>query len=162
VRLDLGAIRDFDYYTGVIFEGYGPDLGRPLAQGGRYDRLLERFGRPAPATGFVVHLDLVGEVLARAAPAALPRLDAAVTWSEAGLERALAIGSSLRLFGMRAVVDTQPRPLAEAARWRAAVGAEHLLHCSRSGRVAWRGPEGEERSLPPDEVVSRLAESASR
>src|SRR5579859_219808 len=28
VSLDLGAIRDFDYYTGIIFEGYGPDLGR--------------------------------------------------------------------------------------------------------------------------------------
>src|SRR5207245_2232856 len=47
VGLDLGAIRDFDYYTGVIFEGYGPDLGRPVAHGGRYDRLLTRFGRPA-------------------------------------------------------------------------------------------------------------------
>src|ERR1700738_2101665 len=46
VNLDLGAIRDFDYYTGVIFEAYGPDLGRPLAAGGRYDGLLERFGRP--------------------------------------------------------------------------------------------------------------------
>src|SRR5438477_321916 len=66
VSLDLGAIRDFDYYTGVIFEGYGQDLGRPLAQGGRYDRLLAKFGRPAPATGFVIHLDLVGELLARA------------------------------------------------------------------------------------------------
>src|SRR5205085_1548376 len=49
VNLDLGAIRDFDYYTGVIFEGYGPDFGRPVAQGGRYDALLARFGRPAPA-----------------------------------------------------------------------------------------------------------------
>src|SRR6202521_3265607 len=26
VNLDLGAIRDFDYYTGIIFEGYGPDF----------------------------------------------------------------------------------------------------------------------------------------
>src|SRR5207302_10033418 len=65
VSLDLGAIRDFDYYTGVIFEGYGPDLGRPVTQGGRYDGLLARFGRPAPATGFMVQLDLVTEMLAR-------------------------------------------------------------------------------------------------
>ncbi|HEX3507925.1 MAG TPA: ATP phosphoribosyltransferase regulatory subunit, partial [Candidatus Dormibacteraeota bacterium] len=65
VNLDLGAIRDFDYYTGIIFEGYGPDLGRPVAQGGRYDGLLARFGRPAPATGFVVQLDLVWEMLTR-------------------------------------------------------------------------------------------------
>src|SRR5438105_2865983 len=66
VSLDLGSIRDFDYYTGVIFEGYGPDLGRPVAQGGRYDGLLAGFGRPAPATGFMIHLDLVGELLGRA------------------------------------------------------------------------------------------------
>jgi len=81
ISIDLGAIRDFDYYTGVIFEGFGPELGRPLAQGGRYDGLPARFGRPAPSTGFVVHLDLVGEVLAHAEqPPALPRLDAAVAW----------------------------------------------------------------------------------
>jgi len=86
VSLDLGAIRDFDYYTGIIFEGYGPDLGRPVAQGGRYDGLLGRFGRPAPATGFVVQLDLVWEMLTRAArPPALPRLDAAVAWEAPGL-----------------------------------------------------------------------------
>src|SRR5262249_53893729 len=65
VSYDLGAIRDFDYYTGVTFEGYEPDVGRPLAQGGRYDGLLAGFGRPAPATGFMLHLDLVGDVLRR-------------------------------------------------------------------------------------------------
>src|SRR5260370_27921707 len=63
VGLDLGAIRDFDYYTGVIFEGYGPDLGRPVAQGGRYDRLLSRCRRPAPGPGSVVQLDLILDVL---------------------------------------------------------------------------------------------------
>src|SRR4029077_14793931 len=90
VNLDLGAIRDFDYYTGVIFEGYGPDFGRPVAQGGRYDGLLARFGRPAPATGFVVQQDLVSEMLQRGPrPPAMPRLDAAVAWTEAGFETAL-------------------------------------------------------------------------
>src|SRR2546423_1963358 len=54
VSLDLGAIRDFDYYTGVIFEGYGPDVGRPLARGGRYDRLLAGLRPPAPATRVLI------------------------------------------------------------------------------------------------------------
>src|ERR1700674_2284674 len=115
VSLDLGAIRDFDYYTGIIFEGYGPDLGRPVAQGGRYDGLLARFGRTAPATGFVVHLDLVAEAISRSGGRpALPQLDAAVCWSAAGLPAALRLASSLRLFGMRAVVDSEPRPLPAA------------------------------------------------
>src|SRR2546427_5435848 len=42
VSLALGAIRDFDYYTGIIFEGYGPDPRRPGPQRGRYAGLLPR------------------------------------------------------------------------------------------------------------------------
>ncbi|TMD06838.1 MAG: ATP phosphoribosyltransferase regulatory subunit [Chloroflexi bacterium] len=156
VNLDLGAIRDFDYYTGVIFEGYGADLGRPLAVGGRYDRLLERFGRPAPATGFVVHLDLVAEAIARAGgPPDLPRLDAAVAWSAAGLPVALKLGSSLRLFGMRAVVDTESRSLAAARRWRGQVGAQSLVHCGGAGPVTWAAGS-RTRRLPPEQVVAQI------
>ena len=159
VSLDLGAIRDFDYYTGVIFEGYGRDVGRPLAQGGRYDGLLARFGRPAPATGFVIHLDLVGEVLARSGQAPRPRLDAAVAWTRAGQAAALRLGSSLRLFGMHAVVDTEARALAPGRRWAEVVGAANLLHCSSASAVAWAPAGGRLRRLPPEQVVARLAGS---
>jgi len=158
VILDLGAIRDFDYYTGVTFEGYGPDFGRPVAQGGRYDGLLARFGRPAPATGFVVQLDLVSEMLARAPrPPALPRLDAALAWTGAGLGTALRLGSTLRLFGMRAVVDTEPRSQTEAKTWWRAVGATNLVHCRGEGDVAWSSDGQRTRNLPPEQVAARLA-----
>jgi ATP phosphoribosyltransferase regulatory subunit len=160
VSLDLGAIRDFDYYTGIIFEGYGPDLGRPVAQGGRYDGLLARFGRPAPATGFVVQLDLVWEMLTRSArPPALPRLDAAVAWSGPGLVTALRLGSTLRLFGMRAVVDTEPRGHSEAKAWWHAVGATNLIHCLTATTTAWTAPGRPTRRLPPEQVAARLAGS---
>jgi ATP phosphoribosyltransferase regulatory subunit len=158
VSLDLGAIRDFDYYTGIIFEGYGPDIGRPVAQGGRYDALLARFGRPAPATGFVVQLDLVWEMLTRSArPPALPRIDAAVAWSGSGLKAALRLGSTLRLFGMRAVVDTQARDQAESKAWWRAVGAVNLIHCINDSTVAWTAVGQRTRSLPPEQVAGRLA-----
>jgi ATP phosphoribosyltransferase regulatory subunit len=158
VSLDLGAIRDFDYYTGIIFEAYGAELGRPVAQGGRYDRLLERFGRPAPATGFVVQLDLVCEMLSGASrPPALPRIDAAVAWTGAGLQPALKLGSTLRLFGMRAVVDTQARNQAEAKAWWRAVGAVNLIHCASESTVAWTARGQRTRRLPPEQVAGRLA-----
>jgi ATP phosphoribosyltransferase regulatory subunit len=162
VVLDLGAIRDFDYYTGVTFEGYGPEIGRPVAQGGRYDGLLARFGRPAAATGFVVQLDLVSEMLTRSPrPPALPRLDAAVAWSGAGLAAALRLGSTLRLFGMRAVVDTEARTLAEAVRWWGSVGAANLLFCRDDARVAWSTAGERTRNLPPEQVAARLAGGGS-
>ncbi len=160
VILDLGAIRDFDYYTGVTFEGYGPDFGRPIAQGGRYDGLLERFGRPAPATGFVVQLDLVSEMLTRA-PAALPRLDAAVAWSAGGLATAMRLGATLRLFGMRAVVDTEPRGQADAKGWWRAVGATNLVHCRGDAEVTWSADGRRTRTLPPEQVAARIAGGAS-
>lgn len=52
VIIDLTMIGDFSYYTGLIFEGYAADIGFPVCGGGRYDKLLQQFGRPAPATGF--------------------------------------------------------------------------------------------------------------
>jgi len=158
VSLDLGAIRDFDYYTGIIFEGYGPDIGRPVAQGGRYDGLLARFGRPAPATGFVVQLDLVWEMLTRAArPPALPRIDAAVAWTGSGLNTALRLGSTLRLFGMRAVVDTQARDQAASKTWWRTVGAVNLIHCQNAASVSWTARGQRTRRLPPEQVAGRLA-----
>lgn len=158
VSLDLGAIRDFDYYTGIIFEGYGPEVGRPVAQGGRYDGLLARFGRPAPATGFVVQLDLVWEMLTRASrPPALPRIDAAVSWTGSGLKTALRLGSTLRLFGMRAVVDTEARDQVAAKAWWRAVGAVNLIHCASESTVTWTARGHRTRRLPPEQVAGRLA-----
>jgi ATP phosphoribosyltransferase regulatory subunit len=153
VNLDLGAIRDFDYYTGVIFEGYGPDFGRPVAQGGRYDTLLSRFGRPAPATGFMVQLDLVSEMLRHA----LPPIEAAIAWTEAGLGAAMRLGATLRLFGMRAVVDTEPRNDAAARVWWQAVGAANLVHCRGDALVSWTAEGRRARSLPPEQVAARIA-----
>ncbi|GFN22207.1 MAG: ATP phosphoribosyltransferase regulatory subunit [Thermoanaerobacteraceae bacterium] len=57
--IDLGILRDFDYYTGLVFEGYTAGLGFPVLGGGRYDELLQEFGYPCPATGFAVGLERV-------------------------------------------------------------------------------------------------------
>ncbi|WP_068612899.1 ATP phosphoribosyltransferase regulatory subunit [Paenibacillus tuaregi] len=54
VLIDLTMIGDFSYYTGLIFEGYAAELGFPVCSGGRYDNLLQQFGRPVPATGFAL------------------------------------------------------------------------------------------------------------
>lgn len=54
VNVDLGLIRDFDYYTGMVFEIYTPGLGFPVCGGGRYDNLVAQFGASIPATGFAI------------------------------------------------------------------------------------------------------------
>jgi ATP phosphoribosyltransferase regulatory subunit len=59
VIFDLGLVRDLGYYTGAIFEVYDPALGHIIGAGGRYDDLLERFGRALPACGFALFVERV-------------------------------------------------------------------------------------------------------
>jgi ATP phosphoribosyltransferase regulatory subunit len=64
--VDLGEIRGLGYYTGITFSGYAPGAGSSVANGGRYDGLLARFGRPGPAIGFAVDLEFATQALERA------------------------------------------------------------------------------------------------
>jgi ATP phosphoribosyltransferase regulatory subunit len=57
VTFDLGIIRNFDYYTGMVLEGYTPGLGFSLLGGGRYDNLVSSFGFKCPATGFAFGIE---------------------------------------------------------------------------------------------------------
>ena len=63
--IDLGDVRAFDYYTGLVFRIFAPGLGFEVGSGGRYDGLLARFGRPLPAIGFMLGLDRVALLLER-------------------------------------------------------------------------------------------------
>ncbi|NLO21016.1 MAG: ATP phosphoribosyltransferase regulatory subunit [Syntrophomonadaceae bacterium] len=63
IVVDMGVLRNLDYYTGLVFEGYSPDLGYGLLGGGRYDNLLGQFGLSCPATGFALHMDRLALVL---------------------------------------------------------------------------------------------------
>jgi ATP phosphoribosyltransferase regulatory subunit len=55
--VDFSAVSSFDYYTGLVFEAYSPYLGSPLGSGGRYDKMLARFGVDMPAAGFAFYLE---------------------------------------------------------------------------------------------------------
>ncbi len=66
LQVDLGDLRGHQYYTGVSFSLLAEGPGEALGAGGRYDRLLGRFGAPAPATGFALDLDHLIWALRRA------------------------------------------------------------------------------------------------
>jgi ATP phosphoribosyltransferase regulatory subunit len=52
ISVDLGMVQSINYYSGIIFRGISRYLGHQLLAGGRYDNLVEEFGRVLPATGF--------------------------------------------------------------------------------------------------------------
>jgi len=60
ITIDAGFARGLEYYTGMIFEVYVPELDIAIAGGGRYDRLVETLGgEPTPAVGVAHGLDRI-------------------------------------------------------------------------------------------------------
>jgi ATP phosphoribosyltransferase regulatory subunit len=105
VHLDLGAVRDWDYYTGPTFEVFSEDSGFPLGSGGRYDALLARFGDALPATGFVLHVDRCHDSIGRrdGAPSAPAILH--VSWAADAESIALDVARRLRVRGIACTCD---------------------------------------------------------
>ena len=54
LTIDLGEIRGFDYYTGILFRAYVRDLGFEVASGGRYDGLSGHIRRGSPGRRILV------------------------------------------------------------------------------------------------------------
>lgn len=65
VSFDLGLLSKYRYYTGIIFQGYTYGTGEPLVKGGRYNQLMELFGKPSPAIGFCMVMEQVMNALDR-------------------------------------------------------------------------------------------------
>ncbi len=63
LRCDLAELGTHRYYTDTVYTVYAPSLPSPLAHGGRYDTLLQKFGFAAPAIGFTVFPYLVVNAL---------------------------------------------------------------------------------------------------
>ncbi len=57
ISFDLGMLSKYQYYTGIIFKAYTYGTGDYIVTGGRYDKLLQQFGKDAPAVGFGIVVD---------------------------------------------------------------------------------------------------------
>ncbi len=126
IHIDFGMVKSLDYYTGMILEGYTPNLGSTLCSGGRYDNLSSKFGQPLPAVGFALGLERLMLVLERQGlrPAdqgetylVLPR-----HWPNA-----LAHAQTLRQQGHRVEVDVQGLGVDEAVVYAKAKGISFVI-----------------------------------
>ena len=65
VNFDLSMTGTYGYYTGIIFRGYTFGTGDAIVKGGRYDHLIEKFGKQSPSIGFAIVLDELMNALTR-------------------------------------------------------------------------------------------------
>jgi ATP phosphoribosyltransferase regulatory subunit len=92
LTIDLGEIRGFDYYSGILFRAYVRDLGFEVASGGRYDGLPAAFGEDLPAVGFSFSLDRLEQIVTPALRTADP--EATSIDGDNGFEKALQLRRS--------------------------------------------------------------------
>lgn len=65
IIFDMSMSGTYGYYTGIIFRAYTYGTGDAVVRGGRYDHLLEKFGKSTPSIGFAVILDELMSALRR-------------------------------------------------------------------------------------------------
>jgi ATP phosphoribosyltransferase regulatory subunit len=137
VILDLGLIGRHDYYTGAIYEAYASGLGFTIANGGRYDNLLRRFGKEMPATGFAIYLERLLSVLPEQEA---PPLLVLVGGDTGGVETA----ARLRDNGVPVLHLTEDLPPEVAVEYARSVEAAWICYPAEGGvKLAGVDPPGE-------------------
>jgi ATP phosphoribosyltransferase regulatory subunit len=112
VLLDLSEIRGFDYYTGIVFEGFTANLGYEICGGGRYDHLIGRFGEECPSTGFAIDIEKLQMALERQGALRSPmHVDFLIIDFKPDKRDALRIAKELRQRGYRVARDIIRRDL---------------------------------------------------
>jgi histidyl-tRNA synthetase len=110
--------RGLEYYTGIIFEVYIPELDIAIGGGGRYDRLIEVFGgEPTPAVGCAHGIDRIAMALQTQKTALADKTAknvVVIPITDALKSQALKIAQKLRAEGLTAEFEVMGRKMAKA------------------------------------------------
>jgi histidyl-tRNA synthetase len=116
--VEPGFGRGLEYYTGMIFEVYIPELDIALGGGGRYDRLIEVFGgESTPAVGIAHGLDRITLAMQMQKTAVLTRREKTVVVIPVKPElkaEALKISQMLREAGVSVEFEVMGRKMTKA------------------------------------------------
>ena len=129
VTFDLGLLRDFSYYTGMVFEIYTEGLGFPLCGGGRYDHLLSDFGHTGVATGFALGIERLLLALERQGnDKKATQKDVYIGYGVGGLQNAIKEATSRRQQGQRVELAVASQSEEEATREQQARNYRELVY----------------------------------
>ena len=102
ISYELGIISNYHYYTGIIFYAYTFGTGEPIVKGGRYDKLLEYFGKAAPSIGFAIVVDQLMSALSRQKiEIAVPNDSQLIVYEAGKFKEAVAKATQLRKDGQK-------------------------------------------------------------
>lgn len=108
IGFDLGMLNKHNYYTGIIFKGYTYGTGDAVLKGGRYDNLIEQFGKKAPSVGFTIVLDEMMTALQRQGTAMeAESVHTMIIYREEFMADAIMKANELRRQGRSVILERQ-------------------------------------------------------
>ncbi|CAN5575741.1 ATP phosphoribosyltransferase regulatory subunit [soil metagenome] len=149
VMLDFGLIGRHGYYTGAVYEAYAAGLGFTIANGGRYDTLLEDFGESLPATGFAISLERLVSILAH-------EPDAAVLVLAGSGASATKTADDLRADGLSVLHVAEDMPPERAFEYANSIGAGWVAYPAEGGVKMAKAGDGQFENVSMDEVGKKL------
>ena len=138
VSYDLGMVSRYQYYTGIIFKAYTYGTGDYIVTGGRYDLLLEQFGKKSPAVGFAIEINQVLLALERQKiPVPVKRANVLVLFEPSAENQAIRLGQYFRGLDLYAVCAARldGKELDDYLRMAADRNMRTVLYLKGEGRV---------------------------
>ncbi len=125
VSFDLSMLNRYTYYTGIVFRGYTYGTGDAVIKGGRYDNLLEKFGKESASIGFAIYVDELMMALSRQHIDNTVRPEKAlIIYSPDSQKKAIELAKELRASGKVTELIRKSKKLTEAE-YKAKADAEN-------------------------------------
>lgn len=135
VRFDLSILSYARYYTGVMFQIVVPGIGTAVCEGGRYDALLEKYGKDLPAVGFGLNIDLLLEKIQQQAPSgAMNSRSTLIVYHPKTRALALEVAEHFRKQGM-VIENYFDQDIEAAIAYAQAIGLGGILYFQSKERV---------------------------
>ncbi|HHW31188.1 MAG TPA: ATP phosphoribosyltransferase regulatory subunit [Clostridiaceae bacterium] len=136
ISIDLGMVQSLNYYTGIIFRGFTHGIGFPVLSGGRYDNLVEKFGKKCSATGFSLGINMVMMALDRQnITFKTPSVESLVCYTDKGRKNAFELCEALRSQGIVTEANILGEGIEKAKEYAKDKGIGGIIYALGDGKI---------------------------
>ena len=138
VTFDLSMTGNYGYYTGIIFRGYTFGTGDAVVKGGRYDHLLEKFGKTSASIGFAIVIDeLMNALIRQKIRIVYTRKNAIILYDESRVRDAIRLAKDFRAKAKNTelIKKSPEKGLEDYIRFGKEYYAGSLVYIKKSGEI---------------------------
>ena len=138
VTFVLSMSGTYGYYTGIIFRGYTFGTGDAIVKGGRYDHLLEKFGKESASIGFVIVIDeLMNALIRQKVRIVYTRKNTLILYDEGKQREAIALAKDFRRKAKNTelIKKSKGKLLEEYVEYGKEYYAGNLIYIKKSGEI---------------------------